>query len=180
MYLLYTMFSDISKWSNTNDYLPILNGCILTDMIVIILLIIGVIDSQVLKEWYRVYNISAVISDVLIIFIGIIIARFLYPLVFNTFSIWKFTTLAVIIQIIHDLLFYQLFSNIPYGKNRMMDTFKKYAKEVSYKAILSDSAMMVSSILLSSFFASAKIGLNMNIIILILLVYILPYLIYTF
>lgn len=174
------MFVDISKSENTNDYLPILNGCLLTDIIVIILLIIGTIDSQVLKEWYKMYELSAVICDVLIIFIGIIISRFLYPLFFKTFSLWKFLVLAVIVQIIHDLLFYKLFSNMKFGQNKMMDTFKKYATEVSYKAILSDSAMMISSVLIGSFLASSNIGLNTNIIILILAVYLVPYLIYTF
>ena len=84
--------------------------------------------------------------------------------------------MAVSIQIIHDLLFYQLFKGIPRGTNRMMDTFKDYAKEVSYKAILSDSGMMIMACILSAYLAGHS--LNTNIIVLIVAVYSLPYLLY--
>ena len=171
------MFKSISNFNNTSDYLPILNGVILTDLCVIFLLIFGFIKSNVLLEWYRKYNLSAVIADVLIIFIGIIIARFLYPYVFGEkFSLIKFIGLAVAIQIVHDISFYYLFKMVPRGKNMMLDTFKDYANEVGFKAVLSDSLMMISASILSSYFVS--LNLNTNIIILILSVYILPYAIY--
>jgi hypothetical protein len=58
----------------------------------------------------------------------------------------------------------------------MLDSFKDYASEVGFKAVISDSAMVILSCLLASYFAS--LNLNKNIIILIVLVYILPYLVY--
>ena len=66
---------------------------------------------------------------------------------------------------------------VPRGKNMMLDTFKDYANEVGFKAVLSDSLMIISTCLLSSYFVS--LSLNANIIILILSVYILPYAIYS-
>jgi hypothetical protein len=171
------MFKSISEFNNTGDYLSILNGALITDLCVIFLLIFGAIKSKVLVEWYRKYNLSAVIADVLIIVIGIIMARFAYPYVFGEkFSLIKFIGLAVAIQIVHDILFYYMFNLVPRGKNRMLDTFKDYANEVSFKAILSDSLMIISTCLLSSYFVS--LNLNTNIIILILSIYILPYAIY--
>ncbi|NBP00057.1 MAG: hypothetical protein EBU90_07980 [Proteobacteria bacterium] len=167
---------DISKFDDTNDYLPILNGILLTDIAVIILLLVGFIQAKTLKQWYSDYNLSAVIADVLIIFIGIIITRFLYPLLFKKYSLTNFIVLAVIIQITHDILFYKFFSSVPRGINRMLDSFKNYAQETSYKAVLADSMMMVSACLLSSFLATQSN--NTNIIILISGLYILPYLIY--
>ena len=58
----------------------------------------------------------------------------------------------------------------------MMDTFKDYADEVSYKAILSDSGMMVMASLIASYLAGKD--LNTNIIVLISSVYLLPYILY--
>jgi hypothetical protein len=171
------MFKSISDFNNTSDYLSILNGALITDLCVIFLLIFGAINSKVLVEWYRKYNLSAVIADVLIIVIGIIMARFAYPYVFGEkFSLIKFIGLAVVIQILHDILFYYMFKLVPRGKNMMLDTFKDYANEVGFKAVLSDSLMIISTCLLSSYFVS--LNLNINIIILILSVYILPYAIY--
>ena len=171
------MFKSISEFGNTSDYLSILNGVLITDLCVIFLLNFGAIKSKVLVEWYRKYNLSAVIADVLIIVIGIIMTRFAYPYVFGEkFSLIKFIGLAVAIQIVHDMLFYYMFKLVPRGSNMMLDTFKDYANEVGFKAVLSDSLMMILACLLSSYFVS--LNLNTNIIILILSMYILPYAIY--
>jgi uncharacterized protein YacL len=170
------MFANIANFSNVNDYLPLLNGVLITDLFVILCLNTRLIKSTVLRKWYDQYNLSAVIADVLIIFIGLIIARAIYYYIFDAFSIVRFVSLAVIIQIIHDILFYIFFTNVPRGMNKMLDTFKDYAKEASYKAILSDSGMMIMASLLASYLAGKS--LNTNIIVLIVFVYILPYLLY--
>jgi hypothetical protein len=170
------IFKDIANFSKTSDYLPILNGTLITDLFVILLLNTYVIKSKVLREWYGKYNLSAVIADVLIIFIGILIARYFYYYIFNEFSIVKFALLCVVIQVIHDVLFYVFFKTIPRGYNMMLDTFKDYANEVSYKAIFADSGMMIMASVLSSFLAGQS--LNTNLITLILSVYVLPYFIY--
>ena len=170
------MFKSIANFSNTQDYLPILNSVLITDLLVILMLNKNIIKSRVLREWYNKYNISAVICDVLSIFIGIIIARYLYKYLFSSYSLYKFIVLAVLIQIAHDALFYQLFKGVSRGQNRMLDTFKDYANEVSFKAILSDSGMMIFASLLSAYLIGKN--LNTNIIVLIVSLYVMPYLLY--
>ena len=162
--------------NNTNDYLSLLNGVLITDLLVIFLLNTQIIKSNILRKWYTKYNLSAVIADILIILIVLIITRAVYYYIFDKFSIVKFIFLAVSIQIIHDILFYIFFQNIPRGVNNMLDTFKDYANEVSFKAILGDSAMMISASLISSYLATKN--LNTNIIVLVVFVYLLPYLLY--
>jgi hypothetical protein len=170
------IFNNIANFSKTSDYLPLFNGVLITDLFVIFLLNSKLIKSTVLREWYDTYNLSAIIADVLIIFIGLIITRAIYYYVFDQFSIIRFTSLAVVVQIIHDILFYFLFMMVPRGVNRMLDTFKDYAKDVSYKAIFADSGMMIMASLLGSYFAGKT--LNVNMIILIVSMYIMPYLLY--
>ena len=169
------IFADISNFSNVNDYLPILNGCLNADLIIIFLVFHKIFNSFYLKKWYKTFNLSAVIGDVLILVIGIIIARFLYRFIFNEFNIWKFTGLSVCIQIIHDILFYLFFISVPRGYNFMLDFFNTYAKEVGAGAIFGDSFMMIIACLLSSNFAT--LGTNRNIILLIISLYFVPYLI---
>jgi hypothetical protein len=115
-----------------------------------------------LKKWYKKFNLSAAIADTLILVIGIIIARFFYGYLFKEFNIWLFTGLAVVIQIIHDILFYLFFNNIPKGYNYMLDFFKSYAKEVGVGAILGDSLMMILACLLSSYFATFSLNQNIS------------------
>ena len=169
------IFKDISNFNKVSDYLPILNGSINADLIIIFLLYHGVFKSKLLGKWYKKYQLSAVIADVLILVIGIIITRFLYKYFFDAFNIWKFTGLAVIIQIIHDILFYLFFRSVPRGYNAMLDFFKSYAEEVGGGAILGDSFMMIIACLLSSHFATYS--LNTNIILLVVSVYLFPYMI---
>lgn len=169
------IFQNISNFTNVNDYLPILNGCLTADLIIIFLLYHGIFKSKLLGKWYQKYQLNAVIADVLILVIGIILARFFYKYFFSSFSIWKFTGLAVIIQIIHDILFYWFFKSVPIGYNAMLDFFKDYAKEVGVGAILGDSFMMIIACLSSSYFATYS--LNSNLIILVFSLYFVPYMI---
>jgi len=170
------MFKNLANFNNINDYLPLLNGILITDLFIIFLLNTKIINSSVLRKWYDKYNLSAVIADVLIILIVLIIVRAIYYYVFDKFSIVKFIFLAVLVQVVHDILFYIFFKNVPRGINKMLDTFKEYANEASYKAILSDSGMMILSCLIASYLANYSA--NYNIIVLIVFIYLLQYLLY--
>jgi len=170
------LFADISNFNKIDDYLPILNGCLHADFVIILCVFNKIINSVYLKNWYKDFNLSAIIADVLILVIGIILTRYFYKFLFKKFSIWKFVGLAVFIQIIHDILFYLLFSNIPRGYNYMLDFFNEYAKEVSFGAIVGDSFMMIIACLFSSHLAT--FSRNINIIILICSLYLIPYIVY--
>jgi hypothetical protein len=162
--------------NNIKDYLPLLNAVLITDLIGIILSNAGIIKSKVLKEWYNKYTLSAVIADVTVIMIGLLIANKIYYYIFKEFSILKFIIIAIIIQIIHDISFYLLITAIPLGKNKMIDTFKNYANEISYFAIIGDSTMIISACLICYYLIN--LDTKTNIIILILSLYIMPYLLY--
>jgi hypothetical protein len=169
---------DISDFTKTHDYLPLLNGALMTDLIIICIVLGGRhLQSHALRQWYNRYHLGAVIADVLIIVIGIIIARYLYPRIFKSYSLWRFIGLAVAVQVVHDLIFYQVTTSIPRGRSGIMDVFYDYGREVSYKAVIADSAMMVTTCLLFALFADQS--LNTNIILFIGLVYLTPYLIFS-
>lgn len=169
--------TSIHNFNDTSDYLPLLNGVLITDLLVIALLIGGVIQSKMLQKWYNELSLSAVIADVLIIVLGIILARFLYPYIFAKYSLLKFILLTVGIQITHDILFYFFCTSVPRGKSRILDIFKDYGKEMGTRAIMADSLMMISSILIATYLKG--LTLNANMITLILAVYLVPYMLYT-
>ena len=170
-----TIFKNISVFSNTQDLLPILNGALLVELIVLFLSLSQKNQGSLVK-WYKDYRLSAVIADVLVVVLGILVTRFIYPFVFSTFSIWKFIGLLLVVQIIHDTLFYKLFTSIPRGKNIMLDLFKDYAKTAGITAILGDSLIVIFSALFASILGG--VSLNYNLCILCFTLYLLPYFLY--
>ena len=65
----------------------------------------------------------------------------------------------------------------PTSKSKILDIFKDYGKEKGFGAIIADSLMIISSILIASYLKGKT--LNSNIIILIFSIYLVPYMIYT-
>jgi hypothetical protein len=172
------MFKDISQFDNIDDYLPIITAILIVEIITIILSFTNITESKFLKVWYKDYKLYAVLADVSLIFLGFVITRALYPYVFDEFSIINFILLMVVIQAIHDILFYLMITSIPKGANKIIDILKDYADEISYWAILGDSMMMISSALIAAYIAYFEV--NTNIIIFAFLVYILQFILYTY
>jgi hypothetical protein len=171
------IFNNISNFYDVSNYLPILNGIFITDLFVLGNVVFKKIKSKYLIEWYKKYGLLAIIADVLSIMIGIIIARFIYTFFFKKFNILLFCCLAVSIQLLHDILFAFIFNLIPRGKSNILDTFKDYGNELGFIILFADASMIISSILLGSLLSS--FSLNTNIILLISLIYISPYLLYS-
>ena len=89
---------NISNFNKVSDYLPILNGCLIVDLFFMILLYNNIIiKSKYLEKWYTKYQLSAVMADVLIIFIGILLTRYFY----STFKRWCQTSVYFILFLLH-------------------------------------------------------------------------------
>lgn len=130
--------------------------------------------TKSLDIWYREFGIVAVISDCLVIVLGILIAQFLYP---NATTI-GLATVSVIIQIIHDTLFYiGVILPIPKGHNHMIDIFKTYSAEGGYQILLADAAMISGTVFLGDYLK--RFNEKIVTFIGLLGVYALTYIIYT-
>lgn len=104
------------------------------------------VGGKSLNKWYDRFGLVAVLSDVTIIMIGFLIANFAYPFIFGTYSIFLFLALVVVVQAIHDTLFYFfVIKPFPKGENQLMDVFKEYAAENGSKIILGDAGLMLGS-----------------------------------
>jgi len=113
------------------------------DLIVIIISLYGGLGKTI-REWYAKFGPVAVLSDCLIINLGIMLANLIYP----TASMLELLLLAVTIQLVHDGLFYLLvIQKLPEGENGVIDLFKKYASENGYRILIADALMVISSIL---------------------------------
>lgn len=108
--------------------------------------------TSALPTWYSEFGLVAVLSDTLIIVLGIALAKLLVPAATGL----SLMGLAVGIQLIHDVLFYLLvIQGLPTGQNRIIDLFKRYASEGSWKILVADAAMVVSSVYLMEMFETS-------------------------
>ena len=161
---------------NKLNFLSLLNAALATDLVVISLALMGYINGKALTLWYKKFGLGAVIADVLILVIGFIIAYYIYNYFFKTYNIFLFILIVIIVQMIHDLLFGLIVSNYK-GKSEILNVFKMYIKEINYKILLVDASMLVSTVLLEKVFSSTN--QTNNILILIGLVYLTPYLVFS-
>lgn len=129
------------------DLLHISSSVVWIDFLVIALSKVYSMTSS-LNVWYKQFGIVAVISDCLVIVLGILLAQFISP----SASVTGLALTSVLVQIIHDVLFYiGIILPTPKGHNAMIDLFKKYSTEGSYKILLADSAMIGGTVFLADY-----------------------------
>lgn len=98
--------------------------------------------TKSLTTWYAEFGLNAVGLDILVIVLGIALAKFLVPAATGLTLIG----VAVAIQLVHDLVFYGIILAVPAGQNRVMDLFKRYAAEGSWKILVADAAMVAAAV----------------------------------
>ena len=144
-------WQDISEYEEIKDWVYIFIGIIVTEFILLVLVrYFPEFFGKQLNVWYNRFKLSAVAADVLILALGIGISRYIYTEFIYPKHDWNplyFTGTTVVVQVLHDLLFYiGVIQQVPKGSNAMIDVFKEYANGAGVKAILGDSMLMISSV----------------------------------
>ena len=172
---------NISNYTVETDLFYIFCAILTVDVVVLFLARHFKVGGKYLNEWYDNFHILAVIADVFIIFIGFIIARYLYTIFFFDKFGWNavyFILLLVAVQALHDVLFYVgVIRNVPQGSNDMMDIFKRYADDLGGQIIGGDALLVVSSALIAMLYKMAPFHVTTSITALV--TYALPFAIYT-
>jgi hypothetical protein len=176
---------DISNYNRISDFVYIFIAVLVVDVVIIVLTrYFPDIFGTNLNRWYDLFGLNAVIADVLIIVIGFVIGRYVYTsyvkekFVDGEWSPVWFTGTLIVVQLIHDLMFYfGVVKQLPPGMNSMIDLLKKYGESGGAKILLGDAAMMTASSFLAMTL-KASAGHIVSTIGLVAL-YVLPYILYT-
>jgi hypothetical protein len=159
------------------NYIDLIIGALITELIMMTTFLCGIFKSKYLFKWYEKFGLGAVLADITSVMLIIIIAYFIYPFLFTKFSIILFICVAVSIQIIHDLLF-GYFISYSQSQSPILNIFKLYAEDHGFKIIRADALLVISTILVMFFLKNFSI--NIKYFILILSLYILTFLLYSF
>ena len=173
-------YADISNFYKISDYLPILNGCINSELTVMYIayftLYLTIGNTDALKLWHEKYTLTLSLWSISTMMLIIVLTRLFYTLLFNEFTVYRFTFLSVIVQLVYDFIYYLTFYHkLPKGL-KMFNYLDINAEDISFRT----STESVTSIILASFLSSnfATYTLNSNIILLIVSVYFIPFFIY--
>ena len=167
----------VSNFMNNNELLPIITSTLLCDLVIAFVALGGIFFfKKTLINWYKKYRLSAIIADCFSIILGIILLRYIIYLLNIKVNLFQFILIGLGLQILHDILFYLFFTNVKRGNNHMLDFFKDYAKEYGVTAILGDS-ILVTSILLVASLLNMK-SFKFNLVSLFIGIYLIPYIIY--
>ena len=171
----------------TNTFNPqTLTAFVVSAMIVevIMLTIFRLTNSELagkdINKWYDVYGLDAILLDTLIVIIGFIVVSGIYPYIFGEWNIVYFLVLMLIVQIIHDYLFWRnVIVPIPKGHNKVIDTLKEYAANVKGGAIIGDSIMYIIGVPIAALLVGTEWSVTKLITIGIFALYPIMYLLYT-
>ena len=162
------------------EYVPIITSNIYADLLIILITFSGILGVgkswKILEKWYKSYRLSAMLADILIGVIYILITRYLVYYLKLEPNLFMFGVYAVIVQLIFDFLFYLFFYNLPKGANDMLDFFKEWAKHAKLDALWGDSCLVIFAVIVSAYLNT--LSFDKNIFLLILSLYLTPYVIY--
>jgi len=178
-----------SKYSNLKplvhvkdkfEYIPIVTANIVADLLIIWITFSKLLGRgkswQILTKWYKKYRLSAMMADILIGVIYLLMARQIVYYMNMDITLFGFGVLAVMIQIVCDMLFYLVFTIIPKNHNHMLDLFKDWAAYAKLDALWGDSILVLLAVVLSSYLNTLSFDTNMYMF--IFSMYLIPYIIY--
>jgi hypothetical protein len=133
------------------------------------------IGGNNINLWYNfkhfnIYNVIA--GDLFYVLVGIIISYRIYNYFYkNENNILKFFGIFLIVQIIGDLTFYKIISNLPIKyDNKWTKFFKNYGKTAGLNAVVGDSLYIAVWTLIAFFIRNLSLDILLSIIFLFLFI----------
>ena len=146
--------SDMGDYRNLDDLYGITTSSLFTLTLSLIATRIGNLGGLSLNTYFDIFGIEGVLANTALITLIFQLARYFYTVLYakadKSWSPFVFICALVVIQILHDILFYHGVINLlPSGKNDMIDVLKQYAKENSTPAIGAHSALIIITALVA-------------------------------
>tara|TARA_B110000208_G_C11793694_1_gene438658 strand:- start:2510 stop:3091 length:582 start_codon:yes stop_codon:yes gene_type:complete len=159
------------------NFIHILTSTLIVELFMLILFRYtkSVFSVKAINKWYDKYKLIAILLDIFIVMIGFYLTKFISKH-YKLNNYYQILILQIIIQVIHDIIFYLLFTKYPKNINPVIDEFKKYAKSTNLGAILGDSYMYLIGIPI--LFLLTKLNKDKLIFISLVCSYLIGYLIY--
>lgn len=129
------------------QWLPIAVGAVVVDVVFLMLNYARIVFvSDELTRWYTQLGPSAMAMDILVIAMAVAAGVALARRGKDEASWGRAALAVVLVQCVHDVLFYAAFQSTPRGAVHIFDVFKDYAAEVGVHALWSDALMVLGTL----------------------------------
>jgi len=129
---------------NNHTILTLAVGAIVVETIVLILIYYTALTRKTIRQWYNEFTLGAYIMDITSAIIGTYLATLLTP------NLYLQLLCVVIIGVIHDTSFGSFINSINTKSSKVLEFFKKYAKEYGAKILVVDALILVSTLIVSN------------------------------
>ena len=153
------ILGDIGDYKNVDDMVGVaVAGLIGTDLAVL-LARFGA-GGYSLNTFFDTMGLEGALSTTTYITLLFQIVRWFYTTFYAVGRPWSpfvFVCILIAAQVVHDLILnYGVFSNLPAGKNEMMDALKRYAAENGSRAITGHVGLLIVVAILAMFFKESS------------------------
>jgi hypothetical protein len=129
---------------NNHTILTLAVGSIIVETIGLILIYYTALTRKTIRQWYNEFTLGAYTIDITSVIIGTYLATLLTP------NLYLQLLCVVIIGVIHDTSFGSFINSINTKSSKILEFFKKYAKEYGAKILVVDALILVSTLIVSN------------------------------
>ena len=130
---------------NNHTILTLAIGAIIVESIGLILIYFTALTRKTIRQWYKQFTLGAYAMDITSVLIGTYLATLFTP------NFYLQLLYVVIIGVIHDTSFGFFINSINTKSSKILEFFKKYAKEYGKQILFVDALILVSTLLVSNY-----------------------------
>jgi hypothetical protein len=170
---------DIGDYRDGTDFYPIGLAAIFGMNLSVIVAKVGGLGGTSLNTFFDAFGLEGLLANASLVVILMQIARWLYTTFYNTagskpWSPFIFVCILLVVQLLHDLIFYYGIINVlPSGKNEMIDVLKEYSAEHGRTAIGGHEVLLIIIAALAMVFK--EVSMLSRMIIIASIFYMVPY-----
>lgn len=153
----YIRLEDIGDYTHVEEILPIGVATLVMINLMITLTRMGVAGGKSLNAYFDNFGLEGVLTNASLVALLFQLARFGYTSFYTTggrpWSPLVFVCVLVVVQMLHDLIFYYgVVNQVPAGKNDMVDILKRYSQENGSRALAGHAAFIIAVAILAMLF----------------------------
>ena len=130
---------------NNHTILTLAVGAIIVESIGLILIYFTALTRKTIRQWYKQFTLGAYAMDIISVLIGTYLATLFTP------NFYLQLLYVAIIGVIHDTSFGFFINSINTKSSKILEFFKKYAKEYGKQILFVDALILVSTLLVSNY-----------------------------